>query len=91
MKERTTQWLLIAVAVLLLANLLVTSADWLVNPRKAEANIVEGKTWFSTSSPDGQTVYLWQYWSSSEVGPNAKAKVFYYGRVAAGGDFVEGR
>ena len=89
MRERKTQWLLMLVAVLLTINLIVTVADWLLDPAPAEANLVSGKNWFTTASPDGEIIFLWQYWTSSEVGPNAKGTVKYYGRIKAGGHFVE--
>lgn len=88
MSEKKMQWLLIVVAVLLSVNLVCMVADWLIEPDIAQADIVSGKNWFTTSTPDGSTLYLWQYWSSG-VGPQAEASVQYYGMIKAGGEFVE--
>jgi len=57
---------------------------------EAQANIVEGKTWFSTSSPDGTVVYLWNY-DYEGTGEDLRAKVRYYGQIRAGGDFEKYR
>jgi len=88
MSSKKNQWLLILVAALLAANLVVTVADWL-SPETAQADIVSGKNWFTTSSEDGNTVYLWQYWTSSSVGPDAQGTIKYYGKIQAGGTFQE--
>jgi len=89
MNDRRTQKLLVLVAVLLTLNLVMVMAGWLLKPTNAEANVVAGKNWFSTSSQDGSTVYLWQYWTTSEVGPNATGTIKYYGMIRAGGQFLQ--
>jgi hypothetical protein len=89
MNTKRTHILLLVVAVLLTANLVVTLFGWFANPPAARANVVEGKTWFSTTSDDGRTVYLWQYWTSGGDGPGAKGKVLYYGKITAGSTFQE--
>jgi hypothetical protein len=88
MHDRRTQKILLLVAVLLTLNLVVTLGGWLVKPPLARADLVSGKNWFTTSSPDGATVYLWQYWTTSEVGPDAQGTVKYYGMIRAGGSFA---
>jgi len=88
MSERRTQKLLIAVALLLALNLAAVVAGWLIHPSSAQADIVSGKNWFTTSSPDGTTVYLWQYWTTSEVGPAAQGTIKYYGAIRVGGPFT---
>ena len=88
MKTHKSEILLIIVAVLLTLNLAVTVVGWLADPPEAQADIVAGKNWFTTSSPDGVTVYLWQYWTSSSVGEGATGQIKYYGMIQAGGDFV---
>ncbi len=85
--NRKTHLLLVVVAVLLALNLAVTVVDWLVRAPEAQANIVAGKNWFTTTSPDGEVVYLWQYWTDSAVGPGATGQIKYYGKIVAGGSF----
>lgn len=85
--NRRTQVLLLIVAVLLALNLAATVVDWFVRVPEARADIVAGKNWFTTSSPDGEVVYLWQYWTDSEVGPRASGQIKYYGKIVAGGAF----
>lgn len=87
MKMRRTNVLLVIVAALLTLNLLAVGFDLLGGPPEALADLVSGKNWFTTTSPDGRTVYLWQYWTTSEVGPNATGQIKYYGQIVADGRF----
>jgi len=87
MKSRKTEILLVMVAVLLALNLVAVAVDWLGGAPEARADMVPGKNWFTTSSPDGRTVYLWHYWTSSSVGPNSSGEVKYYGQIVAEGGF----
>lgn len=86
MNKRGTQVLLVVVAVLLVLNLAVTVADLFVTTPEAKADIVSGKNWFTTTSDEGGTVHLWQYWANG-VGPHASAEMKYYGMIKAGGSF----
>jgi hypothetical protein len=85
MESKTLRTLLVVMIVLLAANLIFVTVDRFAQPREARADIVSGKNFFSTSSPDGRVVYLWQYWTSSEVGVSASAQIKYYGMISAGG------
>jgi hypothetical protein len=87
MSDKRKPWLLWVVAVLLAANLAMTLVDWLADPPDAQANIVEGKNWFTTTADEGRTVYLWHYWTTGEVGPNARGQIRYAGRISAGGQW----
>ncbi|MDP8224579.1 MAG: hypothetical protein P9L99_14555 [Candidatus Lernaella stagnicola] len=86
MRNRKSQVLLILVAILLGLNVLVTVVDWFVATPEAQANIVSGKNWFTTTSEDGHRVYMWQYWNNG-VGEHAEGQIKYYGEIAVGGEF----
>ena len=77
--------LLILVALLLAANLMV-NLGFVTTP--AHANIVEGKNIFSTTAPDGQTVYLWGYQTSGTLG-DQQVQAEYYGSISTSGKFVK--
>ncbi|NLH50111.1 MAG: hypothetical protein GX444_16150 [Myxococcales bacterium] len=91
MESKTLRTLLVVMIALLCANLVFMAMDRLAPPREARADIVAGKNFFSTSSPDGRVVYLWQYWTSSEVGVSASAQIKYYGMISAGGPWEPAR
>ena len=58
--QRVTAVLLAVAIALLAANLIVAlSGHDATTP--AMADIVSGKNYFSTHSPDGRTIYLWYY------------------------------
>ena len=83
MKEKIMIAMLVLVAILLAVNLIVS----LNGPRAAQADIVSGKNFFSTHSPDGTTVYLWAY-QYTGTGLGAKPNMKYFGQVSAGGEFI---
>jgi hypothetical protein len=90
MKNDRLSVLLVIVAVLLTLNLVLGVVGLVQNPREAEANIVSGKNWFTTTTSDAATVHLWQYWNNG-VGEHAEGQIKYYGQITAGGDFQQVR
>ncbi|MCZ7586047.1 MAG: hypothetical protein M5R36_23470 [Deltaproteobacteria bacterium] len=78
--------LLLVVAIALLAldvGLRLAGHD---EPTPAQADIVSGKNYFTTHSPDGRTVYLWYYDYSGAV-TQKDAYVQFLGEIGVGGTF----
>jgi len=79
--------LLVAVVLLLAVNFMVYLAGpSALAPRPAMADIVSGKNYFSTHSPDGQTIYLW-YYDYRGTPSEKQAFVEYMGRISTGEKF----
>lgn len=77
--------LLVLVALLLAANLAMNLTGR-ETPAPAFADIVSGKNYFSTHSPDGRTVFLW-YYDYSGAPSESNAYIRYLGQIAVGGTF----
>lgn len=79
--------LLAAVALLLAANIILSFNGRTQNA--AMADIVSGKNYFTTHSPDGRIVYLW-YYDYSGTAFDKNAYVSYLGQIEAGsGRFIK--
>jgi hypothetical protein len=75
--------LFVIVASLLALNLIISMGSAV---RTAQADIVQGKNIFSTTSPDGQTVYIWGYSQTGSFN-DAKVNAVYFGEISVGGSF----
>lgn len=87
--ERTHKWMIVlltVVATLLAINLAATLATG-INAKPAYADIVSGKNYFTTHTPDGRTVFLWYYDYQGAPSADAQAFVKYLGRIDVSGQF----
>ena len=79
--------LLAALVVLLFANLMATYGKPISLASPAMADIVSGKNYFTTHSPDGRSVYLW-YYDYQGTAFDKDATVTYLGQVEVGGKYI---
>jgi len=85
MREQKLMIALLSVIAILLALNLVVGSGGFVKP--ALADIVEGKNVFSTTSPDGSTVYIWGYTQKNTL-DSSTVEAEYFGKISVGGNFV---